>query len=275
MVSYMANEHKLSVQKSCICIGLSRAAYYRAPKPQVDKDEAIIEALNELINRHGRWGFWKCYRNLRGSGHPWNHKRVHRIYCTLGLNHKRRAKRSLPKRERHPLSVPEKPNQIWSADFMSDSLYAQGRFRTFNIIDDFNREVVAIEIDTSLTANRLIRVFETLKLTRGLPDVLRVDNGPEFRSGEFTGWAENKGIEIRYIQAGKPNQNAYIERFNWTYREELLDLYIFESLEEVREKTYWWKIAYNEERPHDALGHMTPAAYLENHTGNSNFDLST
>jgi putative transposase len=158
---------------------------------------------------------------------------------------------------------------------MSDALYARGRFRTFNVIDDFNRESVAIEIDTSITAKRLIRVFEVLKYARGLPDVLRVDNGPEFTSGEFTAWAENNGMVIRYIQPGQPNQNAYIERFNRTYREEVLDLYIFESLSEVREKTYWWRIAYNEERPHDALGNMTPAAYMENYAKNSTYELST
>ena len=142
------------------------------------------------------------------------------------------------------------------------------------MIDDFNRESLAIEVDTSLTAKRLIRIFEVLRETRGLPDVLRVDNGPEFTSGEFVAWAEENGMFIQYIQPGKPNQNAFIERFNRTYREELLDLYIFESLTDVREKTYWWRIAYNEERPHDALGNMTPAQYLENYAKNSTSKLS-
>ncbi len=148
---------------------------------------------------------------------------------------KRRAKRRVPSRERKALLVPQKPNQVWSADFMSDALYARGRFRTFNVIDDFNRESLTIEVDTSITAKRLIRIFEILKITRGLPDVLRVDNGPEFTSGEFVAWAEDNGMFIQYIQPGKPNQNAYIERLNRTYREELLDLYIFESLSDVRE----------------------------------------
>jgi len=271
----MTKEHGLSVRRSCSCIGISRAAYYRPAQPNNIKDAEVIEAINSVIERHGRWGFWKCYRALRSKGYPWNHKKVYRVYRSLGLNHKRRAKRRLARREKHPLFVPQRPNQIWSADFMSDALYARGRFRTFNVIDDFNRESVAIEIDTSITAKRLIRVFEVLKYARGLPDVLRVDNGPEFTSGEFTAWAENNGMVIRYIQPGQPNQNAYIERFNRTYREEVLDLYIFESLSEVREKTYWWRIAYNEERPHDALGNMTPAAYMENYAKNSTYELST
>ena len=134
------------------------------------------------------------------------------------------------------------------------------------MIDDFNRESVAIEVDTSITAKRLIRVFEVLRLTRGLPDVLRVDNGSECTSAEFVAWAEEHGMIIQYIEPGEPNQNAYVERFNRTYREEVLSLYLFESLDEVREVTYWWRITYNEERPHDSLGSLTPAEYAENST---------
>lgn len=158
---------------------------------------------------------------------------------------------------------------------MSDTLYAGNRFRTFNVIDDFNRECLAIEIDTSITGKRLIRVFERLRLERGLPDVLRVDNGPEFLSGEFVAWAEAAGIIIQYIQPGKPNQNAFIERFNRTYREEVLSLYLFRNMKEVREITYWWRNDYNELRPHDALEDMTPMEFMENYTGNSTSKLST
>ena len=158
---------------------------------------------------------------------------------------------------------------------MSDALYVGSRFRAFTVIDDFNREVVAIEIDTSLTARRLIRVFERLQATRGLPAVLRVDNGPEFLSSELVAWAEAAGMLIQYIQPGEPNQNAYIERFNRTYREEVLNLYLFNSLPEVREITYWWMIDYNEQRPHDSLGDLTPAEYMEQNAENSTLKLST
>ena len=176
---------------------------------------------------------------------------------------------------RQPLLVPQHPNQVWSADFMSDSLYAGNRFRTFNIIDDFNRQCLAIEIDTSITGKRLIRVFERLRDERGLPDVLRVDNGPEFLSGDFVSWAESVGMFIQYIQPGEPNQNAYIERFNRTYREEVLNLYLFRNLAEVREITYSWMIDYNERRPHDSLRNMTPLEVMERYTGNSILELST
>jgi len=241
----------------------------------VDRDGDVIKALNALIEKHPRWGFWKCRKALRRLGYPWNHKRVYRVYCNLRLNQKRRAKRRLPKRFRQPLLVPQQPNQVWSADFMSDALYSGSRFRTFNVIDDFNRECLAVEIDTSITGHRLIRVFERLSQERGLPETLRVDNGPEFLSGDFVAWAEEAGIIIRYIQPGQPNQNAYVERFNRTYREEFLSLYLFRNLNEVREGTHWWKLDYNERRPHDALGDLTPAEYLSKNAGNSTLELST
>ncbi len=268
-------EHSLSVQKSCKCIGLSRSAYYRDTTASGSRDAEVIAAINGVLEKHARWGFWKCFKALKRHHHHWNHKRVYRVYCQMNLNQKRRAKRRLPKRIQQPLFVPQRPNQVWSADFMSDALYAGSRFRTFNVIDDFNREIIAIEVDTSLTARRLIRVFERLRVSRGLPDVLRVDNGPEFLSSELAAWAESSGVMVQYIQPGEPNQNAYIERFNRTYREEVLNLYLFENLAEVREITYWWMIAYNEQRPHDSLGDLTPAEFMEQNARNSTLKLSS
>ena len=261
------------MQQSCRCVGLSRAAYYRTPVAH-DRDAQVIDAINVVLDKHPRWGFWKCWKYLRNR-HRWNHKRVYRVYCKLKLNQKRRAKKRLPKRIQQPLSVPQLPNQVWSADFMSDSLYAGRRFRTFNVIDDFNRELLHIEIDTSITGKRLIRVFERLRLERGLPDVLRTDNGPEFLNGELIAWAEEAGMTIQYIQPGKPNQNAFIERFNRTFRDEVLDLYLFRNLNEVRETTYWWKVEYNEQRPHDSLGGRSPVEYMAQHAENSTSQLST
>jgi putative transposase len=273
-VNYLIKAHNLSARRSCECLGLSRAAHYRESVRREDRDAEVISTINALIDRHPRYGFWKSFKLLRSQGRPWNHKRVYRVYCNLRLNQKRRAKRRLPMRVKQPLLVPRQPNQVWSADFMSDALYAGSRFRTFNVIDDFNREILAIEIDTSITGSRLIRVFERLRISRGLPAVLRVDNGPEFLGGDFVGWAETAGVTIQYIQPGKPNQNAYIERFNRTYRDEVLSLYLFASLSEVREVTHWWMIDYNEIRPHDSLGDVTPAAYMAKGAGNSTFELS-
>lgn len=273
-IGYLAATHGLSIQRSCRCVGLSRAAWYRIPAAQADEDRTVIEVLQALVARYPRWGFWKYFKLLRRRQYAWNHKRVYRIYCELRLNQKRRGKRRLPPRLRHPLVVPAQPNQVWSADFMSDALYGGSRFRTFNVIDDFNRESLAVEIDTSLTGRRLIRLFERLRLERGLPQRLRVDNGPEFLSADFVAWAESAGMAIQYIQKGEPNQNAYIERFNRTYREEVLNLYLFHTLTEVREMTHWWRLDYNERRPHDALGGQTPAECMNPNAESSTFELS-
>ncbi len=263
------------MQRGCCCAGLSRAAYYRTSVVASERDADVITALNALIERHPRWGFWKCRKALRRKGHPWNHKRVYRVYCAMRLNQKRRAKRRLPERIKQPLLAPQQPNKVWSADFMCDTLYSGNRFRTFNVIDDFNRECLAVEIDTSITGKRLIRVFERLKSERGLPETLRVDNGPEFLSGDFVAWAEENGMTIRYIEPGQPNQNAYVERFNRTYREEFLSLYMFRNLNEVREATHRWRTDYNESRPHDSLRDLTPDEYRQHNAGNSTLELST
>ena len=148
------------------------------------------------------------------------------------------------------------------------------RFRTFNVLDDFNREAVAVEIDTSLTSQRLIRLFERLRVERGLPQRLRVDNGPEFLSAAFVAWADAAGLVLQYIPKGEPNQNAYIERFNRTSREEVPNLYLFRNLAEVREVTHWWRLDYNEHRPHDALEGRTPAECINQTAESSTFELS-
>lgn len=150
-VNYLITEHLMSVLRSYRCLGLSRAAYYKSPAAQ-DRDADVVDAINMLLDKHPRWGFWKCCKYLQ-SRHRWNHKRIYRVYCKLNLNQKRRTKKRLPKRVQQPLLVPQQTNQVWPADFMSDSLYAGRRFRTFNVIDDFNRELVHVEIDTSITVS--------------------------------------------------------------------------------------------------------------------------
>lgn len=259
----------LSIAASCRCVG-----WYRVPDDWTVRDAEIIAALATLVDGRPSRGFWKCRKLLRRQGRGWNHKRIYRVYCQMKLNHRRRAKRRLPKRHRVPLYVPRLPDTVWSADFMSDALLNGRRFRTFNVVDDFNRQALHIEIDTSITSMRLVRIFERLRTDHGLPQVLRTDNGPEFLGEAFTHWAKNVGMAIQYIQPGKPNQNAYIERFNRTYREELLDQHLFLSLANVREATYWWMIEYNEERPHDALGDLTPMEARQHAAGNSSLELS-
>jgi putative transposase len=270
----MSEEHGLSVKRSCACVKLARSAYYESTVDWRERDTMVIEVINAIVQAHPRWGFWKVMDRIEMLGHDWNWKRVYRVYKAMGLNQPRRTKRRVPMRPAVTLTLPQGPNQTWSADFMSDALYHGPRFRTFNVIDDFNREALAIEIDTSLRNERLVRVFERLRDTRGLPDLLRVDNGPEFLSGCFVDWMKQNGVLIQYIQPGKPNQNAFIERFNRTYRNELLGMYLFGSLDEVRELTDEWMREYNEVRPHDALGGIPPAQYQPKIVGGSTFELS-
>ena len=255
-------------------MGLSRSAYYQVAEHWSVRDAEVIGALAKLVEGRPNRGFWKCRKILRREGQGWNHKRIYRVYKQMKLNLRRAAKKRLPKRMRVPLYVPRLPDTVWSADFMSDALFNGRRFRTFNVVDDFNREVLHIEIDTSITSLRLVRICDRLRTEHGLPQVLRTDNGPEFLGEVFTNWAKQAGMAIQYIQPGKPNQNAFVERLNRTYREELLDQHLFASLDDVREATYWWMIEYNEERPHDALGDLTPLEARAKLAGNSTANLS-
>jgi putative transposase len=145
---------------------------------------------------------------------------------------------------------------------MSDALWCDRRFRTFNVVDDFNREVLGIEVDFNLPAARVVRTLERIAAERGYPLKLRLDNGPELVSVALAEWAEEHGVTLEFIKPGKPMQNGFIERFNRSYREAVLDMYVFQNLNEVREQTEKWHQEYNEERPHESLGHLTPREYL-------------
>lgn len=196
-------------------------------------------------------------------GKCWNHKKVYRVYKYLNLHKRRKGKRRLPARIKQPLIQPSAVNHTWSMDFMSDSMAGNRKFRTFNVIDDSTREVLAIEIDTSISAQRVIRTLNRIIEQRGKPIAIRVDNGPEFTAIAFTLWAKGQGMAIQYIQPGKPMQNGFIERFNRIYRESILDAYLFFELDEVRKLTEEWKEEYNERRPHESLNNMTPSEWKE------------
>ncbi len=241
--------------------------YYQSRKD----DHEVIDILNRLADKHPTEGFWQLFDRLRKQGHPWNHKRVYRVYKSIGMNLKRKRKRRLPARVKQPLEVPSSPNHTWSADFVSDSLITGRKFRAFNLIDDFNREILAIEIDTSLPAERIIRVLEKTIFWRGKPQRIRTDNGPEFISNALKCWCEEQHIELAYIQPGKPMQNSYIERFNGTYRRDILDAYLFDSLESVRKKTSEFAEDYNLVRGHDSLSKLSPVQYLKYQTKNENY----
>ena len=254
--------HRLSIQRACQVVRLSRAAYYRPPQDRLTRDQDVIDALNRVVTKRTRWGFWKCYDRLRLTGHRWNHKRVHRVYCALRLNLPRRTRRRVPRRIRRPLEAPAVLNTTWAIDFMCDSLYDGRRFRTLNVIDEGNREGLAIAVGVSLPSVRVIALLEQLIAMHGTPQALRLDNGPELTSGALTRWCEERGIHLLYIQPGQPSQNAFMERFNRTYRTEVLDAYVFFHLDEVRLASDDFLHSYNTERPHDSLGRVPPLTFL-------------
>ena len=271
MVDYAKQAHGASLRRACRVVGISDSSYRY--KPDVHRDDELILKLQEAAERYPAYGFAKLYKILKRWGHPWNHKRVYRVYCELKLNKRRRGKKRLPSRSPEPLTVPLQANQCWSIDFMSDALMCGRRFRTFNVVDDFNREALAIEVDLSLPAQRVIRVLERVVAWRGHPNKLRMDNGPEFISSTLAEWAEEHGVELEFIKPGKPTQNSYVERFNRTYRDEILNMYVFKNLNEVREITENWIREYNEERPHDALEDLTPWEYLTKYNDAENSNL--
>jgi putative transposase len=276
-VECLVSEHQLSRSKACRIVGFSRSALY---KPTVDwaaKDAPVIAVLNEIVAQRSRWGFWKCFHRLRADGYGWNHKRVHRVYCAMKLNLQRKAKKRVVTRERQPLITHGEVNRVWALDFMRDTMYDGRPFRTLNVIDEGNREALRIECGTSIPSARLVRVMNQLVEVYGKPQAIRLDNGPEMTSDGFTDWAREQGVQLLFIQPGKPNQNAFIERFNKSFRDEVLDANLFNSITEVQAAADAWLMDYNEYRPHESLGNVPPAAFLPRvfNEDVSSFDLST
>lgn len=222
----------------------------------------LEDLLKAYSAQHPTYGFQKLFNLIRVKNDSFNHKRVYRIYCDLSLNLKIKPKKRLAPRTKTTLIQPMDINECWSLDFMSDALTSGRRIRTANIIDDCNREALGILVSFSLTSQRITRWLDRLATSRGYPDRIRVDNGPENISHHFQNWAKSHDIIIQYIQPGKPAQNAYIERFNRSYREAVLDMYLFQSVHEAQRITNIWLKHYNEERPHESLNNQTPKSFI-------------
>jgi len=262
MAIWAVKSKRRSIRRACELFGVSQTCYRYKAKLS-GQNEQIADWLLRLTHNQRNWGFGLCYlflRNVKGFG--WNHKRVYRIYRLLELNLRIKPKRRLVREVPQPLAVPEAINQVWSMDFMHDNLDDGRQYRLFNVLDDFNREGLGIEVDLSLPAPRVIRALEQIIEWRGRPHAIRCDNGPEYISSALQEWATKRSIRLDYIQPGKPQQNAYVERFNRTVRYDWLSQTMFGSIQEVQDAATRWLWTYNNERPNMALGGITPMQKL-------------
>ncbi len=257
----MKADHGLSIRRGCKVMGLRPSVYYYVPKES--EDGLVLAQLQAYREENDRWGFDKLYDLLCVDGFTWSRNYVFRVYQENGLQLKTRRKKRLPSRAPVPIVRPIMPNVTWSMDFMHDRLEYGQTFRSFNVIDDFNREALSITIDTSIGSERVIRELEQVIAWRGKPQRLRVDNGPEFIAHKMQQWCKEQDIELLFIEPGKPTQNSLAERFNRTYREEVLSSHLFFSLDQARKLTQRWMYQYNTRRPHQGLERLTPRAFME------------
>jgi putative transposase len=254
----MVQVNTISIVRACKIIELDRSMFYY----QSIKDDTVVEnKLREYAAKLPTRGFPEYFKRIRKEGLAWNHKRVYRVYKKLGLAKRPKVKRRIPVKPRNPLLQPIFPNITWSMDFMHDSLENGRKFRSLNIIDDYNREALEIVVDYSIPGEQVVRILQQLIEWRGKPEFIRTDNGPEFQK-LFEQFCRDNGITPIKTQPGKPSQNGYVERFNRTLREDVYDAHIFTNLAEVRQVIEDWMDDYNYYHPHDGIGGMTPKEFM-------------
>ena len=252
----------LTIRQACAAFDISQTCYRYQPLLSSENAE-IADWLIRLTHNQRAWGFGLCFLYLRNvKNYGWNHKRVYRIYRQLELNLRIKPNKRLTRETPEPLAVPTSPNDMWSIDFMHDQLRDGRSVRLFNVLDDFNREGLGIDVDFSLPAERVIRSLNQIIEWRGQPKAIRCDNGPELISAKLMAWAAQRGILIAHIQPGKPQQNAYVERYNRTVRHEWLGQYMFNDLAEMQDHATRWLWTYNHDRPNMGLGGITPKQKL-------------
>ena len=253
----------LSERRACRVIGVDRTSMrYRTCRPD---DGALRARLRALANERRRFGYRRLFILLRREGEASGRNRIYRLYREEGLSVRKRKARRRAVGTRAPILVTPHANARWSLDFVHDQFANGRRFRILNIVDDVTRECLASVPDTSISGARVARELTTLIVRRGKPGMIVSDNGTEFTSNAILSWAGERKIDWHYIQPGKPVQNAYIESFNGRMRDELLNEALFFGLDHAREELAAWVTDYNTERPHSALGYMTPAAFAAGH----------
>lgn len=259
-VGFVQAEMKLSVRQSCRALGFARSSLtYESTRQQ---PAGLLDRMKALAVARPRFGYRRLHTLLGREGFNVNHKRVYRLYRLEGLSVRKKARRKLPGHvERTVLPPPTRPNERWSMDFTSDATASGRRFRTFNVVDDFTRECLAVYVDTSISGHRVARLLAELVVARGRPQLIVNDNGPEFISRAMDRWAYENGVKLHFIRPGKPTENAFIESFNGRFRDECLDQHWFLGLADARAKVAEWVTDYNEVRPHSSLGGLAPKEY--------------
>ncbi len=260
----MIEQCDLSERRACRLVGLSRDSY-RHP-PEVDPmNQDLQKSIVEIAHARRRFGYRRIHDLLRPEFPGVNHKRVYRLYSKANLAVRRRKKTRRPASERVPLQIACNVNEVWSMDFVSDSLANARRIKCLTVADDFSHECVDIAVDWGISGEYVTRILDRAALFRGYPLAVRTDNGPEFTSRAFMAWANSHGIRHILIQPGRPMQNGYIESFNGKFRDECLNEQWFETLQQARSAIGIWRQDYNEVRPHSSVGRMPPARFAELH----------
>jgi len=255
---YLQSRYKVGVSKVCRAIGWNRSGAYRE---RTKDDSEVIYKLTDYAKKYPTRGFDWYFMKLRAEGLKWNRKRVLRVYRLMNLKMRRKHKKRIKRPYKEGLLQPIIPNVCWSIDFMSDSLEDGRKVRVLNVMDDYNRQALEYRAAMSFPALRVTRQLDQLVEYHGKPEQIRTDNGPEFTSNTFKLWCEHNQIKHIFIQPGKPNQNGYIERLNRTFREDVLDAYLFESIDQLNVLAQKWADQYNNEHPHQSLQGMSPIAF--------------
>jgi len=265
-VGWLRETRNTSLRRACRVVGLSTATWrYRLQLSAAN--EALLAKLHTHAAARSRFGYRRLHVLISRDGTAVNHKRVYRLYRQAGLQVRRRRRKRLTRGERVPLPAPTRRGERWSMDFTLDTL-ADGRaFRTLNIVDDYTRECVAIEVDRSLPGLRVTRVLERLRAMHGLPQSIVLDNGPEFAGRTLEAWAYAAKVTLCFIRPGKPIENAYVESFNGKFRDECLNEHWFVSLADAQQQIEAWRVDYNTVRPHSALDDQTPQHFAESKVG--------
>ena len=259
-MGFLMTEKGLSERRACRIVGLSRSVQQYRPVPK--DDAAVVARMKDLASANRRYGYRRLHAMLRREGLAINPKRTYRLYTAEGLQVRTKRRRKLPRRDRVAPQVPERAMQRWSLDFVSDQLADCRRFRVLNIVDDYSRFCPGQIVDLAISGARMARFLDELALRFGLPEEIVLDNGSEGTSKAMFDWSERTGVRLRFIEPGKPVQNAFVESLNGKLRDECLNLHWFSSLRHARTEVESWRIHYNTERPHSSLGYLSPTEFL-------------